>query len=199
MFGLNKMKILTELILARLEVTAMKSYRAKTAQQLKPKNDASHRMMRQAYKRRTSTDKTTDHKHDVLYYRKNKSQLKQRRLQSIKRHPKPTPHAAGLTPPTDYDYGYYSYEYRWLDGLTYSIVLYGTAAQTQAHATRLSLAYGGKLIGVFDAPNEIQLPSLPDSSIPQVHETFKEHSDYKTCAVYAGRASVAYSLGRKSS
>lgn len=194
------MKSLALKILARLEVVAMKPYRAKTPQQLKPKTDAAHRMMRQAYKRRTSSDKTLDHKQAVIYYRKNKSQLKQRHAQSVKRHPKPVHRATStFVVEDDSGEGYYSYEYQWSDGLCYSLILYGTRFETDSHARRLSLIYGGRVVGIYEAPDDINLPSLPDSSIPKVHETIKEYSSYKTCAVYAGRASTANSFGRKSS
>jgi hypothetical protein len=83
-------------ILARLErtvdtvVQAMKPYKPKTPAQLRLKTDPAHRLMRDAYKRRTSTDKAKDHKYDKTYYQRNKSQIKQRQKRSSQIHKHPT-------------------------------------------------------------------------------------------------------------
>lgn len=67
--------------------TAMKPYKPKNPSQLRKKTDPAHRMMRDAYKRRTSTDKAKDLRHDKLYYQRNKSQIKQRQKRSKQLHP----------------------------------------------------------------------------------------------------------------
>ena len=88
------MTILSQVVarLARAESsdaeTAMKPYKPKNPSQLRKKTDPAHRMMRDAYKRRTSTDKAKAARHDKVYYQRNKSQLKQRQKRSKQLHPK---------------------------------------------------------------------------------------------------------------
>lgn len=71
---------------ASLVVLSMKPYKPKTPAQLRLKTDPAHRMMRDANKRRTSSDKAKESKRDKLYYRRNKSQLKQRQKRSKQLH-----------------------------------------------------------------------------------------------------------------
>jgi hypothetical protein len=72
-------------VLARMEMS-MKPYKPKTPAQRRIKTDPAHTMMRQAYKRRTSTDKRKSTIYDKMYYRRNKAQIVQRQKRSRQLH-----------------------------------------------------------------------------------------------------------------
>jgi hypothetical protein len=95
-------------VLDRLQAAtevSMRPYKPKNASQLRLKTDPAHRMMREAYKRRTSSDKTKDKRHDQLYYKRNKAQLQQRQRRSRQIH-KNTSAADNET------FGTWCYEYK---------------------------------------------------------------------------------------
>ncbi len=83
-------RILARIAIASTDVEeAMRPYKPKTPAQLRLKTDPAHRMMRDAYKRRTSTDKAKDHRQNQMYYKRNKAQLQQRQRRSRQLHKTP--------------------------------------------------------------------------------------------------------------
>lgn len=167
-------------ILARLSladtIQAMRPYKPKTGAQLRQKTDPSHRMMRQAYLRRTSTDKTKDARYDKTYYRRNKAQLRQRSKRSRQLH------ASANT------YGYYCYEYVWDDGLTYSIVIHDDREAADCHAQRLNLKFTGTLLSVM--PVDDMLYNNTELKLAYT-KTYENSSRQITASVYAGHKNSA--------
>jgi hypothetical protein len=179
-------KILTAALerIAQAETeTAMRPYKPKTGAQLRPKNDPAHRLMRQAYKRRTSGDKNRAHRLALIYRRKNAGQLKQRQKRSAQLHPNPMHRTTSAA--DDQTLGYWSYQYVWRDGLTYSLVLYGTRFGADCDAQRLGLQYGGELVDVIlcdDTTLENIQKTLP---LAARHES-NSSKNLCTAYVYAG-------------
>jgi uncharacterized protein (DUF2147 family) len=173
--------LLLDIVLARLTIAdtveAMRPYKPKTGAQLREKTDPAHRMMRQAYKRRTSSDKTKDSRYDKVYYRRNKAQLKQRGKRSRQLH------KSGAE-------NYWCYEYVWDDGLTYSMVIYSDRFAADCTAQRLNLKYKGMLSAIIPWSND----QAANPELPLAHEQTYETSKNKiTASVYAGHKDIATS------
>lgn len=156
--------------------TAMRPYKPKTGAQLRQKTDPSHRMMRQAYLRRTSTDKTKDARYDKIYYRRNKAQLRQRSKRSRQLHSSVS------------EYAYHCYEYAWADGLKYSIVVYADQELADATAKRLNLMYQGSLSAVVPWDNSTNTKSELKLAYTKTYENFSRQI---TASVYAGHKNSA--------
>lgn len=164
--------------------TAMRPYKPKNASQLRLKTDPAHRMMREAYKRRTSSDKTKDKRHDQIYYKRNKSQLQQRNRRSRQLH------KSALDNQTT---GAWCFEYAWADGLHYSITVHGTRYEADCHAQRLGLQYQGELVGVYALTDDGLQAIQNNLPLATTHESNTSKDPQCVANVYAGRASTVAS------
>jgi hypothetical protein len=180
-------------VLTRLQAAAdgveeaMRPYKPKNASQLRLKTDPAHRMMREAYKRRTSSDKTKDKRHDQLYYKRNKAQLQQRQRRSRQLHK----HTSAV--PDNQPFGLWCYEYVWVDGLHYSITIEGTRFEADCHAQRLNLQYLGELVDVYPV-TETNLEEIQNNlPLATTHESNTSKDSKCIANVYAGRASTVTS------
>jgi hypothetical protein len=169
------MTSILEQALARLQETsdsetAMRPYKAKTPAQMRLRTDPAHRMMREAYKRRTGSDKNKEERYRKAYYRKNKSQLEQRQKRSAQLHHSPTPAtsaSADAAPVqsnkciSNWVIGNWCYEYKWDDGLIYNIVIYGIRSETDRIARHLGLQNKGTYVGTYPTVEQ-ELKSIQD-------------------------------------
>jgi hypothetical protein len=181
------MKLLKQ-VQARLSLadteTAMRPYKPKTPVQLRPKTDPAHRMMREAYKRRTSTDKAKQKRYSDVYRRKNASQIKQRNKRSRMLH-------AGFADALQGGpISNWCYEYTWDDGLLYSMVIHGTRFEADCTAQRLGLRYGGELIAVYPVGDVVVDRIKNNLPLAKTHES-NPSKNQASAAVYAGCASLA--------
>lgn len=157
--------------------TAMRPYKPKTPAQLRLKTDPAHRMMRDAYKRRTGTDKTKQQRYSKMYRRKNAAQIRQRSKRSRMLHE----HHASLQ----------CYEYRWADdGLEYSIVVSGLPTATTLRLEQLEEQYGGEIIDTYAVTQEEHARIREHLPTAKTYEN-SEHDQRHAFYVYAGRASTA--------
>lgn len=167
--------------------TAMRAYKPKTGAQLRPKTDPAHRLMRQAYRRRTSGDKARQHRLSLMYRRKNASQIKQRQKRSHQLHPKPVHRlTSGLD---DQRVGYWCYSYVWRDGLRYSIVAYGTRLGCDSTAQRLNWMYDGELVSVTPTSHTQHDQIQQTLPLAAQHESDSSKNSCSAC-VYAGHSNA---------
>lgn len=183
-------QIAARLTLPQKTVEAMRPYKPKTPTQLRQKTDPTHRMMREAYKRRTGSDKAKQSRYRAQYVRKNASQLKQRSKRSRMLHGADALSASS----NPGQMGNWCYEYVWSDGLLYSIVIHGTRLEADCNAQRLGLRYGGELLAVYPADND--LVEQIKTCLPLAAQYENTPGNKQTRAsIYAGRARLVSEVG----
>jgi hypothetical protein len=82
------------------------------------------------------------------------------------------------------------YEYKWRDGLLYSVTIRGTRFEADTHAQRLCLKYSGELISVYPVDDK-QLEAIHNNlPLATTHESNSGKDSSCIANVYAGRAST---------